>query len=33
MTYGKTIEPRFFRAKLDNGMIHVPPMGSIEVRA
>jgi CRISPR-associated protein Cas5d len=33
MQYGKTIEPRFFRAKLDNSVIHVPPMHSIEVRS
>ena len=34
MVYSKTIEPRFYRAKIDNdGVIHVPPVGSIEVRA
>lgn len=34
MVYGETIEPRFYRAKLDSdGVIHVPPMHSIEVRA
>lgn len=34
MVYGTTIEPRFYRAKIDSdGVIHVPPMHSIEIRA
>lgn len=27
------VEPRFFRAKLDGGTLHVPPMGSVEARS
>lgn len=34
MAYGEKIEPRFYRSKIDSdGVIHVPPPLSIEVRA
>jgi CRISPR-associated protein Cas5d len=29
----KNIQPKFFRAKMDNGVVHVPPMWSVEARA